>query len=75
MEYNITELRKQGRPLWMTDFELESTADLLGGGGDIYTDRLPIDTYREIGMEMADEESPEELSVQSSAGQDRDFVG
>jgi hypothetical protein len=40
MELNVNELRKQRRPLWMTSFGHESLADLLGGGGDIWTDRL-----------------------------------
>ena len=40
-ELNITELRKQKRPLWMSDLGIDNYADILGGGGDIYTDRLP----------------------------------
>ena len=40
-ELNISELRKQKRPLWMSDLGIDNYADILGGGGDIYTDRLP----------------------------------
>jgi hypothetical protein len=40
IEINISELRKQGKRLWMTHFGHESFADMLGGGGDIYLDRL-----------------------------------
>ena len=36
-ELNITELRRQKRPLWMSDLDIENYADFLGGGGDIYT--------------------------------------
>ncbi len=46
MELNISELRKARRPLWMTNIEAETFADILGGGGDIYTDRLAIDWDR-----------------------------
>jgi len=42
MEFNIEELRKERRPLWMTSLGLESPADMLGGGGDIHTDRLAL---------------------------------
>jgi hypothetical protein len=52
MEFNIEELRKQKRPLWMTGFGVESPADLLGGGGDIHTDRLPVDSARSAGEEV-----------------------
>jgi hypothetical protein len=51
-EIDITELRKQGRPLWMTNFEHESYADLLGGGGEIYSDRLQPEWMRDFGEEV-----------------------
>lgn len=54
MEFNIEEFRKERRPLWMTSLGLESTADMLGGGGDIYTDRLAVDWDRSIGEEFED---------------------
>jgi hypothetical protein len=54
MEYNIEELRKERRPLWMTGLGIESSADLLGGGGDIHTDRLSVDWDRSIGEEFED---------------------
>ena len=54
MEFNIEELRKERRPLWMTGFGFESAADMLGGGGDLYTDRLAVDFDRFAGEEAAD---------------------
>lgn len=56
MEFNITELREKGRPLWMTELDEESYANLLGGGGDIHTDRLPVDWPRFTGEETLTEE-------------------
>jgi hypothetical protein len=53
---NISELRKKGRPLWMTNFGHESYADMLGGGGDIYADRLHPDWLRDYGEEIRSEE-------------------
>ena len=54
MEFNIEELRKERRPLWMTNFGVESVADLPGGGGDIHTDRLAVDWGGSIGEEAED---------------------
>jgi len=57
MELNINELREKRRPLWMTELDEESYANLLGGGGDIYKDRLPVDWPRSTGEEtLTDEE-------------------
>ncbi len=62
MELNIEELRKERRPLWMTDLGVETMADsLIGGGGDIYTDRLSVDSDRLIGGEVEEEDDPEEV--------------
>ncbi len=58
-ELNITELRRQKRPLWMSDFGVDDFADILGGGGDIYLDRLPPATPRHQGMELSEEEEKE----------------
>jgi hypothetical protein len=58
-ELNITELRRQKRPLWMSDLDIENYADFLGGGGDIYTDRLPPAFARHEGMELTQEEEIE----------------
>ena len=53
MEFNIEELRKQKRPLWMTNLAVESMAEILvGAGGDIRTDRLSIDSDRMTGKEI-----------------------
>lgn len=59
MELSITELRKQRRPLWMSDLDTDDYADFLGGGGDIYTDRLPPAWERHSGSELAEEELQE----------------
>ena len=58
-ELNITELRKQKRPLWMSDLGVDDYSDILGGGGDIYLDRLPPATFRYEGMELSPEEEKE----------------
>lgn len=58
MELRIDELRKERRPLWMTGFGVESFGDILGGGGDIYSDRLSVDSARGFGHE---DNEPEEL--------------
>ncbi|MGA2401468.1 MAG: hypothetical protein ABSG91_07150 [Syntrophobacteraceae bacterium] len=59
MELNITELRKQRRPLWMSDLDTDDYSDFLGGGGDIYTDRLPPVWERHSGLEFSREEVQE----------------
>ncbi len=51
-ELNISQLRKQGRPLWMTHFGHESYADMLGGGGDVRFDRLHPEWVRDFGSEV-----------------------
>lgn len=62
MDFNIEELRKQKRPLWMTDLGVETMADfLIGGGGDIRTDRLSVDSDRMTGAEVEKEAVPEEV--------------
>lgn len=49
---NLEELRKQKRPLWMTSFGHESYADMLGGGGDVFSDRLHPEWARDFGDEI-----------------------
>lgn len=56
MEINISELREKRRPLWMTHLGVESYADLVGGGGDIRTDRLHPEWMRDGGEEVDDTE-------------------
>lgn len=56
MELNITELRKQRRPLWLSDLDADDYSDFLGGGGDIYSDRLPPAWERSSGSEYSEEE-------------------
>jgi hypothetical protein len=58
-ELNITKLRREGRPLWMSDLGLEDYSEIMGGGGDIYTDRLPPAWPRGTGMELSGEEERE----------------
>ena len=62
MEFNIEELRKQKRPLWMTNLAVESVAEILvGAGGDIRTDRLSIDSDRMSGKEIEKECDPKDV--------------
>ena len=62
MEFNIEELRKQKRPLWMTNLAVESVAEILvGAGGDIRTDRLSIDSDRMTGKEIEKECDPKDV--------------
>ncbi|MEM5787859.1 MAG: hypothetical protein AAGU11_11120 [Syntrophobacteraceae bacterium] len=56
MELNISELRKQKRPMWMTELDEECSSDILGGGGDIYTDRLSMDSAGYSGEEVLAED-------------------
>jgi hypothetical protein len=63
-ELNITELRKQKRPLWMSDLGIDNYADILGGYGDIFTDRLPHAFARHEGMDLSKEEEREIVSNQ-----------
>jgi len=51
LEINISELRKERRPLWMSEFGAESYAELVGGGGDIYADRLHPEWRGDYGEE------------------------
>lgn len=58
-ELNISELRRRKRPLWMSDLGIDNYADILGGGGDIWTDRLPPAWPRHTGMELSKIEEQE----------------
>lgn len=58
-ELNITELRRQKRPLWMSDLDVTDYAEFVGGGGDIWSDRLPPAWPREAGTELSEEEERE----------------
>ncbi|NLI82919.1 MAG: hypothetical protein GX443_14685 [Deltaproteobacteria bacterium] len=60
MEINISELRAKRRPLWMTHMDVESYADLLGGGGDIHYDRLHPEWMRDAGVEVEENEDLKE---------------
>jgi hypothetical protein len=51
-QLNISELRKERRPLWMTNLGHESIADMLGGGGDLWSDRLHPEWMRGFGEEL-----------------------
>lgn len=55
MELNISELRKHKRPLWMTPFNCESYGDMLGAGGDIWSDRLHPEWARDFANELEGE--------------------
>lgn len=55
-ELNITELRRQKRPLWMSDLGIDDYSDIVGGGGDIWNDRLPPVWPRYEGMELSQDD-------------------
>ena len=57
MKLNLTKLRKQGRPLWLRDLNVDDYSDFLGDGGDIHTGRLPPMWERHSGMEFSEDES------------------
>ena len=56
MEVDITALRKTARSLWLTHFNHEYCADLLGGGGGIFSDRLQPEWMRDFGAEIEQKE-------------------
>lgn len=68
MELKIDDLRKERRPLWMTDLGVESMADLVGGGGDIHSDRLAVDWGREMGQEVTEELDPIDIEILLTSG-------
>jgi hypothetical protein len=51
MELDITQLREQRRPLWMSYLGIESFAEFVGGGGDYQFDRIPMEWSRYTGVE------------------------
>ncbi len=56
---DITRLRMERRPLWMTPLGISSFAEMLGDGGDLYTDRLTPDFPRFNGQELMGDEEEE----------------
>lgn len=63
---DITKLREEGRPLWMSRVGISSYAEMLGGGGDIYTDRLVPEWERFSGEELVGDEEMEAASMSES---------
>lgn len=63
---DITKLREQRRPMWMSSFGMDHPADMVGGGGDIYTDRLAPEWLRNYGQELAGDGS----GISSNPGQE-----
>jgi hypothetical protein len=64
MDFNVEQLRKEKRPLWMTNLGVETMADaLVGGGGDIRTDRLSVDSDRMTGEEVEKECDPKDVEL------------
>jgi hypothetical protein len=58
-ELNITKLREERRPLWMSSLGIDNYADMIGGGGDLWQDRLSMEWARYTGEELTDEEANE----------------
>jgi hypothetical protein len=71
MEVHITELRSQRRPLWMSHFGFENCAGLLGGGGDIWFDRVPPEWQGSSDEGLEGEESPAVLEQPEKSSKDR----
>lgn len=59
MELDIMKLREQRRPLWMSYIGIDNYADMLGGGGDIWLDRVALEWARHTGEELTDDEAIE----------------
>lgn len=71
---DITKLREEGRPLWMSHLGISSYAEMLGGGGDIYTDRLVPEWERFAGEELLGDEDKEAASIAKiDIPENRDF--
>jgi hypothetical protein len=68
MELRSDELRQEGRPLWMTDLGVESTADLVSGGGDIHANRPAVDWGREVGEDLIEELDPIDIEILLTSG-------
>ena len=71
MELSITELRAQRRPLWMSYFAAENFADLVGGGGEIWFDRLPLRWESGEGHEIEGDVPEEALDLPEEIAQGR----
>ena len=54
----------------MSDLDLESSADILGGGGDLYSDRLPSEWARNSGEEVQEDLVAGEML----AGAEEDYI-
>lgn len=63
MNTDIKKLRKERRPLWMTELGIENEADMLGGGGDVDKDRIHGEWSVRAGYEEEDELSPEDIEI------------
>ncbi len=57
VQIDITKLRESGRPLWMSPLGIDHPADMLGGGGDIWSDRLTPEWPRYYGQELMSDEA------------------
>lgn len=68
---DVTHLREQGRPMWMSPLGIDHPADMVGGGGDVWTDRLTPEWPRHYGQELTGEESHE----QGESSQQKGFSG
>jgi hypothetical protein len=66
MELDITKLREERRPLFMSSLGVDHPADMIGGGGDIWSDRVVPEYPRFTGEELSEDElkTAENLSPQ-----------
>ncbi|MFP5212870.1 MAG: hypothetical protein ACLGPL_05775, partial [Acidobacteriota bacterium] len=65
---DTTKLREQRRPLWMSSLGIDHPADMIGGGGDIWADRLVPEYPRFYGQDL--ELSPEDEEAAKSYSKD-----
>lgn len=47
----------------MSNLDMDDYSDFVGGGGDIYTDRLPPAWERHSGLELSEEELQEITTI------------
>lgn len=66
---DMTKLREQRRPLWMSSLGIDHVADMIGGGGDLWTDRLTPEWPRNAGEELTEEEAQSFSEEVSQAGE------
>ncbi len=73
LEIDITNLREQRRPLWMSSLGIDHPADMIGGGGDVWTDRLTTEWPRYTGEEVLEDVAQGQEGVNAQAAEMKEF--